>query len=88
MDIKVEVLSDKFQDWLRISKIDDRVSHGKLQGQHILRRYDEDEFRTKVITLSSKKKKSLKSSREWRLSNKNGADLLQVKEDDCNIIVN
>jgi hypothetical protein len=88
IDIKAKVLSKKFQHWWKISKIDDRVCHGKLRGQHIFRRYDEDEFRTKLITLGSKKKTSLKSSRDWSLSNQNGADLFQVKEDDCNIIVN
>ena len=88
MEIKAKVLYEKFQDWWKISKIDDRVCHGNLRGQHIFIRYDEYEFRTKLITLSSKKNTSLNSSREWRLSNQNGADLLQVKEDDCNIFVN
>ena len=47
-------------------------------------RYDENA--TKLITLNSKKKTSLKSLR-MKLSNHNGAYLFQVKEDDCNIIV-
>ena len=64
MEIKVEVLSRKFQDWWRISKIDDRVCHGKLRGQHIFRRYDEDVFRTKLIILNSKKNTSLNSLRD------------------------
>ena len=87
MDVKVEVLSEKFQDWWRISKIDDGVCHGKLGGQHIFRRYDEDAFRTKLIIINFKKKTSLKSSREWSYQNQNGVDLFQVKDDDCNIIV-
>ena len=42
MDIKVEVLFKKVQDWWRCSKIDGEVCHGKHQGQHIFKRYDED----------------------------------------------
>ena len=64
MDIKVEVMSDKIQDWWRFSKIDGEVCHGKLRGQRIFRRYDEDAFRTKLIILNTKKKTSLTSSRE------------------------
>ena len=65
MDIKEEIMSEKFQDWWRISKIDGGVCHGKLWGQHIFKRYDEDTFRIKLITLDSKKKTSLTSLREW-----------------------
>ena len=35
VDVKVEVLSMRFQDWWRISKINNRVCHGKLRGQDI-----------------------------------------------------
>ena len=44
MDVKAEVLSKKFQEWGRFSKIDGEVCHGKHWGQHTFRRYDEDAF--------------------------------------------
>ena len=65
MDMKAEVLSQKFQDWWRISKINDGVCHGKLQGQHIFKRYDGNAFITKLSTINSKKKTSLKYSTKW-----------------------
>ena len=65
VDVKVEVMSMRFQDWWRIAKINSGVCHGKLRGQHIFKRYDGNAFRTKVTTLNSKKKTSLKLSREW-----------------------
>ena len=49
-------------------------------------RYDENACITKFITFNSKYKTSLKPSR-MKFSNLNGADLFQVKEDDCDIIV-
>ena len=54
MDIKAKVLSEKFQDWWRISKNDGGVCHGKIRGQHIFKRYDGNAFRMKLITLNSK----------------------------------
>ena len=50
------------------------------------KRYDGNAYRTQIITLNAKKRTSLKSSMKKKLSNQNGADLFQIKEDDCNII--
>jgi hypothetical protein len=48
MDVKAEVLSKKFQDSCRISKIDGEVCHGKHRVQHTFRTYDEDAFKSKM----------------------------------------
>ena len=47
---------------MKISKIDGEVCHGKHQGQHTFRRYDEDSFRDKWTNINSKKNTSLPSS--------------------------
>ena len=88
IDIKVEVLSKKVQDWWRFSKTDGEVCHGKLRSQHTFRRYDEDDFKSKWININSKKNTSLISLRKWSYQIRIVTDLFQVKEDDCNIIVN
>ena len=88
MHIKAEVLSKKFQDWWRFSKIDGEVCHGKLRSQHTFRRYDEDEFRAKMDQYQLEEEYISHILGRMKLSNLNGADLFQVKEDDCNVIVN
>jgi hypothetical protein len=86
MDVKAEDMSKKFQDWWRFSKTDVEVCHGKLQSQYTFRRHGEDTLKDKWINIYTKK--SLNSSREWSYQTRIGVDLFQVKEDNCNIIVN
>ena len=57
-----------------------------LEANIFSKRYDGNAYRTQLITLNGKKRTSLKSSMKKKLSKQNGADLFQVKEDDCNII--